>query len=350
MMSEPATQTAPATSLVKRTGELDRLARLGQWLAALESGQNDTHAKGAAAALRFYYAEQLDLPPTAVSELSVINGRLHVGAQLLRALAERRGYRVLRSDDSNDESCTAILQTRDGSTVLGRTTITLEQARKAGWVKPRSGWESVPGRMLWARASSWAIRDYAPEVSLGMYEIGEAVDGELVAEEDLGPVRADPGAETAAETAATAQEAPEGPAATAGPPAAAVPSDDFSDDLTGTDIFGAPAGMPPQVQPSDEQRRLMMALLGEAADGRLVAAGRDTILTYVSSAIGRPVGSRNELTARETSMVIDDLQRVAALDDESERSRRLGIEPDTLGDAFDTTHLPPPADETLGVI
>jgi hypothetical protein len=336
-MSVEATQAAPATSLVKRTGELDRLARLGQWLAALESGQNDTHAKGAAAALRFYYAEQLDLPPTAVSELSVINGRLHVGAQLLRALAERRGYRVLRSDDSNDESCTAILQTRDGSTILGRTTITLEQARKAGWVKPRSGWESVPGRMLWARASSWAIRDYAPEVSLGMYEIGEAVDGELVAEEDLGPVRA-------AEPAESAQEAP---AATADPPAAAGPPDDFSDDLTGTDIFG---GMPPHVQPSDEQRRLMMALLGEAADGRLVAAGRDTILAYVSSAIGRPVGSRNELTRRETSMVIDDLQRVAALDDEPERARRLGIEPDTLGDAFDTTHLPPPADETLGVI
>ena len=38
---------------------LDELARLGVWLAASESGDQSANAKGATAALRLYYAEEL---------------------------------------------------------------------------------------------------------------------------------------------------------------------------------------------------------------------------------------------------------------------------------------------------
>jgi len=53
----PAVQQRPVAP------ELDRLARLGQWLAASEAARTDMNTKGAEAALRFYYAEQLELPP-----------------------------------------------------------------------------------------------------------------------------------------------------------------------------------------------------------------------------------------------------------------------------------------------
>jgi hypothetical protein len=137
----------------------------------LESGAHDQKALGAAAALRFYYAQQLELPATAVAEMTVINGRLFMGAQLLRALAERRGYRVLRLD-SSDESCTAVLLDRNGER-LGDATFTIEQAQKAGLIRDRSAWKTHPARMLWARASTNVIRDFAPAVSLGIGEDSE---------------------------------------------------------------------------------------------------------------------------------------------------------------------------------
>jgi hypothetical protein len=152
--------------------ELDRYARLGTWLAALESGRDDKDSRGAANALRFYYAEELELPATAVAQLSVINGRLFVGAELLRALAARAGY-IVQRPESTDTSCTATLIQRDTGTELGSTTFTLEMAKKAGLVRPRTAWETHPARMLWARASTWVIRDFAPAVSLGMYSDDE---------------------------------------------------------------------------------------------------------------------------------------------------------------------------------
>ena len=153
--------------------QLDRLARLGQWLAASEAAGGDERTKGASAALRFYYAEQLDLPATAVAELTVINGRLFVGAQLMRALAERNGYRVIRKE-STDTKCVAALIDRENGQELGTSTFTIEQAQKAGLIRDRSPWKTHPARMLWARASKNVIVDFAPAVSLGI-----ALDDEI---------------------------------------------------------------------------------------------------------------------------------------------------------------------------
>ena len=158
--------------LVKQPSQLDEIARLGLWLAASESGVDSANAKGATAALRLYYARELGLTPMAAAELTVIKGRLYVGAQLLRALAIRAGYRVFRLDAS-DQSCTARIVTSDGR-IVGESTFTLEQATKAGLVRSGSPWTTHPGRMLWARASKNAIVDFAPEVALGM-----ALDDEL---------------------------------------------------------------------------------------------------------------------------------------------------------------------------
>jgi len=152
--------------------ELDRLARLGSWLALSESGEQTEKARGAAAALRFYYAAELGLPPLAAAELSVIKGRLYLSAQLLRALAARHGYHVDRVY-ADDKTCTAAL-TRNG-VELGQATFTIEDAKTAGLIRGGSAWSSHPARMLWARASKNVIVDFAPAVALGV-----ALDDELV--------------------------------------------------------------------------------------------------------------------------------------------------------------------------
>ena len=108
----------------------------------------------------------------AAAELTVIKGRLYIGAQLLRALAIRAGYRVYRLE-STDESCTARIVAGDGR-IVGESTFTLEQAKKAGLIRQGSPWTTHPARMLWARASKNAIVDFAPEIALGI-----ALDDEL---------------------------------------------------------------------------------------------------------------------------------------------------------------------------
>jgi hypothetical protein len=159
--------TDPTSSLAIRDPELGRIATLGKWLALSEAAQDDQQTKGASAALRLYYAEKLDLPPLATAELSVIKGRLVVGAKLLRALAARHGYRVVKLE-STDTSCTAALVDIQSGLELGRATFTIDDAKRAGLVRERSAWQTHPARMLWARASKFVIDDNAPEVSLGI--------------------------------------------------------------------------------------------------------------------------------------------------------------------------------------
>jgi hypothetical protein len=162
-------------SLAIRDPELGRIAVLGKWLALSESGQDNQQAKGASAALRLYYANKLELPPLAVAELSVIKGRLVVGAKLLRALAARHGYRVLRVDSDNT-SCTAVLVRADTGEEIGRSTFTMADARQAGLVRERSAWMTHPARMLWARSSKFVLDDYAPEITLGLHTPDEVAE------------------------------------------------------------------------------------------------------------------------------------------------------------------------------
>jgi hypothetical protein len=188
------------------TPELDRFARLGQWLALLESGETSAKALGAANALRFYYAAELALPPTAVAEITVIHGRLFIGAQLMRALAEREGYRVKRVA-GDDKACTAELHT-DTGTFIGDFTYTIEMAQAAG-LASKDNWKKNPARMLWARASTNVIRDYAPGVALGIGttdEISEVI-GEVIDEQDDVDWPDEPSEEQIAEARRLANEA-----------------------------------------------------------------------------------------------------------------------------------------------
>lgn len=174
-------QTTTGQELVPVRDSLADIARLGSWLALAESGEQSDKAKGATAALRLYYARELGLPPTGAQDLAMIHGKLHIGAQTYRALARRHGYQVFKVDVS-DTACTAVLVNPDGEEVA-RETFTLEQAKKAGIVRDKSAWTTHPARMLWARASSNVVRDYVPEVGLGVgviEEAGDWIEGEAV--------------------------------------------------------------------------------------------------------------------------------------------------------------------------
>lgn len=167
--AKPGTDVAKLAHAVDTTS-LDTAARLGMWLAAAESGSKDPKALGMAAALRIAYAGSLGLPAHAASEVYVIKGNLTLSSKLLRALAHQHGIRVLRVDET-PESCTAAVVDAHGNE-LGRTTFTLDQARKMGL--SGTNWTNNPDRMLWARASKRALDDFAPWVTVGVLTDDEA--------------------------------------------------------------------------------------------------------------------------------------------------------------------------------
>lgn len=186
---DPQAPPQPSTELTLwQNRTLEEIARLGKWLAYAESDDKSQTALGATAALRLFYALTLGLPPTGANDLNVIHGRLHIGAQTYRTLARRAGYRVVKAQVSA-ESCTAVLFGPDGAKIAEEI-FTIEQAKKAGWIRDGSGWVKTPDRMLWARASSNVIRDYAPEVGLGLgilEEVGDYIEGEAVELPEEGP-------------------------------------------------------------------------------------------------------------------------------------------------------------------
>lgn len=148
--------------------ELAQLARLGLWL-ALSEGQGETERdRGAAAALRLYYVQQLGLPLWSVAELSLIRGKLVVSSNLLRTLAERAGYRVVKDPASDADSCTAILVRASTGEEIGRYTFTMEDAKRANLLRTGSPWHTFPARMLWHRAAKFVLDDYAPSVTLAV--------------------------------------------------------------------------------------------------------------------------------------------------------------------------------------
>jgi hypothetical protein len=158
-----ATTAPPATA-----GRPDPTWRdLGHWLGLAEAGDETPAARQAGAAFRLYCLAEMGLPLKAAQELTIIRGKLTMSAALLRYLAEQAGYRIDRAD-SSDESCTAVLIHRRTGEVIGTATFTIQQAQRAGLIRGGSAWVTYPDRMLWARASAYVVRDFAPGVTLGL--------------------------------------------------------------------------------------------------------------------------------------------------------------------------------------
>lgn len=57
-----------------------------------------------------------------------------------------------------------------------RSSFSLREANRAGLVKPKSGWENYPDRMLKARAIGFAVKDYFSDVLFGV-EVGVDASG-----------------------------------------------------------------------------------------------------------------------------------------------------------------------------
>jgi hypothetical protein len=108
-----------------------------------------------------------------------------MGSHLMAAKVKGSGkydYRVLELDNNR-----CVIQFTQGRETIGKTTFTIEDAKRAELVKPGSGWVKYPQAMLFARAISAGCRTYTPDVFNGTLiyspdemgaEVGE--DGEVL--------------------------------------------------------------------------------------------------------------------------------------------------------------------------
>jgi hypothetical protein len=127
-------------------------------------------------------AREIGVPPMLALNggISNIQGKLEISARLMNALMRRAGIKI-SIKESTDELC-VIVGTRGDTQDTVTVSYTLEDAKKAGLVKPGGGWVKNPKDMCFARAISRLARQIAPDVIGGCYVEGEirATDAEVV--------------------------------------------------------------------------------------------------------------------------------------------------------------------------
>jgi hypothetical protein len=124
--------------------------------------------------------EELGLTPMASMQgIHIIEGKPSLSANLLATLVRRHehyDYKPVQVTDQGAE----LEFTRDGERI-GVSIFTLDQAKRAGLVKEKSGWMKFPEAMCFARAMSQGVRWYCPDVTAGSpayvpEELGAEVD------------------------------------------------------------------------------------------------------------------------------------------------------------------------------
>ena len=124
-------------------------------------------------------------PVTSLQLIDVVKGRLRPRSQLLAALVKRSvryDYKIKRMDD---QAC--VIEFYDNGQPILESQWTIDDAKRAGLVRPDSGWVNYPKDMNFARAMSGGATKVCPEV-LGGYEPLEVeggydvVEGQIVKE------------------------------------------------------------------------------------------------------------------------------------------------------------------------
>lgn len=117
----------------------------------------------------------------ALQSMHVIEGKLGMAAELMRALVIRAGHSV-RVLERSEKRAVVEIKRSDRDTPY-RAEFTMEDAKNAKLLgKDGSGWSKYPKSMLVARATSIAVRDECPDVMFGVVytpeELGAAVDAD----------------------------------------------------------------------------------------------------------------------------------------------------------------------------
>jgi hypothetical protein len=233
-------------------------------------------------------------PMTALQQIYIVKGRPGLYARIKVALLIARGHEVW-TDELSDTSAT-VCGRRLGSDHIERVTITIEQAKTAGWTT-NDTYTKTPADMLYARAAGRVCDRIAPDVLMGIASIEEVPEQPTRVTAEVGPSNGR--RVTAAEILAATRPAEPAPAG----PSTAEPDSPPAD----------PPAVSAESRMSDRQKRQLFALLKSRG-----YADKDAALALIAVVIGREIVSRNEMTAAETDQVIAKLDAMPVLNPDKE--------------------------------
>lgn len=138
------------------------------------------------AVVKIVAGEELGFGPmTAMAGIHIIEGKPALSANLIGTLVKRSGAYNFRVVDISDQR--AELAFFEHGEEIGRSSFTIEQAKRAHLIKDKSGWTKYPEAMLFARALTQGVRWHCPDVAAGSpaytpEELGAEVDerGEVI--------------------------------------------------------------------------------------------------------------------------------------------------------------------------
>jgi hypothetical protein len=226
-------------------------------------------------------------PMTAMQQIYIVHGRPGMYTEIKVALVKSRGHEVWTEDISDSRA--VVCGRRKGSEYTERVTVTMDQARKAGWTTNQA-YTKTPQDMLYARAAGRVCDRIAPDVLMGIASVEEIQDT-IQVEATVG---------NGTRTVSPRKRAAAAPAITA---AAEDPP------LEAETVAETPAE-PAQLMTKAQSSKLH-ALLGQAGLG-----DRDEGLAYLSSQVGRDITSSKELTKAEATRLIDRLETPAEPDEQ----------------------------------
>lgn len=118
---------------------------------------------------------ELDVPPmVALAQMHVIEGRVGMAAELMRALVLRAGHEIWPEEITNTRVTMCGRRSGSGGDPV-RITWTMDDAQKAG-ISRKGPWSAYPRAMLTARATTELVRLLFPDVVGGLRSIEELAD------------------------------------------------------------------------------------------------------------------------------------------------------------------------------
>jgi hypothetical protein len=132
------------------------------------------------AMLIMLYGHELGLPITAAfGNIYLIDGKLSIAPKLALGLIYQSGLLTKLDIQEQPNACTVTIQRRGQQPYT--LTYTLDQAKRAGVVKPGSGWDKYEANMLRWRAIGFCSDIVFPDVIAGLSradEFGAVIDVE----------------------------------------------------------------------------------------------------------------------------------------------------------------------------
>ena len=108
-------------------------------------------------------------PMVALNNISVVNGRATLGADLIVAIIMKHPDYSGMEIKGDDKQCTVLIRRRAGEKIDTFTgSFSMDDAARAGLVS-KDSWKKYPQRMLKHRAISYAARDAFPDALSGIY-------------------------------------------------------------------------------------------------------------------------------------------------------------------------------------